>query len=348
MSDRRGRYVQAVSTREYEYGPTERARMLGEIARRKRTSDRNRRVAAVAGVLLTITAASWVLRAPKTPPSIEAPRVGLLADGSRVTADDGASWVVHEVTAARIQIDVPTGRVRFEVSRRPERDFVVTARDVAVTVVGTVFSVDVGPDGVRVDVEEGRVRVRRGDGSEKVLVVGETLSIASERAVETGAATQVPPAPLDVRRPTTRTPTAPPGPQPADGLPSQPEPTFASMVAEGDALQTRGETAAAVRTWAQAIEQFPMEPGRAVLAFRRAKLMLQALNDAAGAAEAFARLESLGAAAPLVEDALAREVEAWAAAENFERARARASEFVTRYPTSYRRATVERAAGLVP
>lgn len=59
-------------------------------------------------------------------------------------------------------------------------------------------------------------------------------------------------------------------------------------------------------------------------------------------------LESLGAAAPLVEDALAREVEAWAAAKNLERARVRASEFVTRYPTSYRRATVERAAGLVP
>ncbi|MCU0696379.1 MAG: FecR domain-containing protein [Myxococcaceae bacterium] len=361
MSERRERFVEAVSARQYEYESTERARLLGEIVRRKRVSDRNRRLAAGAGVATVLLAVATLATLGGRASTPDGPgTTGLLADGSRVSASPDARWVVHEVTATRVRLEVPVGRVRFEVSRRPERDFVVTAAGVVVTVVGTVFSVDVRPDEVRVDVEEGRVRVRRADGTETLLVGGEALTLSRSSAGTPGTAAaspeasapSLPPVVKPAPRPSTTPATSPQaGASPllaVPPVPTQPSPTFAARVAEGDALLARGDARGAVQVWAAAVDGFPDEPGRAVVAFRRARVMLQSLRDAAGAAKAFAAVEALGAAPPLVEDALAREVEAWVDAKDLEQARLRAAAFVARYPGSYRRAAVERAAGLTP
>jgi transmembrane sensor len=72
----------------------------------------------------------------------------------------------------RIELALTRGRARFDVSRRPERAFVVDAEDVRVTVVGTEFVVAHDTDEIEVDVLEGRVRVEAGD-EDRLLRAGD-------------------------------------------------------------------------------------------------------------------------------------------------------------------------------
>jgi transmembrane sensor len=120
------------------------------------------------------------------------------------------------------------------------------------------------------------------------------------------------------------------------------------LVKEGETAVREKRWADANRLWGQAVRDFPTEPRRSTVAFLRARLLLQELGDARAAAEAFAGIEAFGAPTALVEDALAREVEAWARAGVAVRARERAEAFIRRFPTSYRRSDVAAAGGLVP
>ena len=71
------------------------------------------------------------------------------------------------------------------------------------------------------------------------------------------------------------------------------------------------------------------------------------LHRPAQAAAAFATARGLAPAGPFAEDALAREVEAWAAANDRGSARRRAREYVRSYPRG-RRLTEVRAFGELP
>ena len=84
-----------------------------------------------------------------------------LADGSAVTLDSGAAVRVH-YTDKRREITLLRGEALFDVAKNRERPFVVTARDTAVTAVGTSFSVSLNEQrthGVEVLVREGIVDV---------------------------------------------------------------------------------------------------------------------------------------------------------------------------------------------
>lgn len=85
-----------------------------------------------------------------------------------------------------------------------------------------------------------------------------------------------------------------------------------------------------------------------LVAFTRGRLLLTALSRPYDAAEAFQRARALAPNGSLAMDALAREVEARARAGDAESARARAEEYVARYPNGLRIAAVRRWGALDP
>ena len=75
-------------------------------------------------------------------------------------------------------------------------------------------------------------------------------------------------------------------------------------------------------------------------------MLLDQLGRPHEAAQAFATAQRLAPGGALAQDALAREVESWSKAGETAFARARAEEFVRRYPNSRRAKVVRRHGGL--
>ncbi len=122
-----------------------------------------------------------------------------LPDGSRMQLDTATRAEVAQYRGHR-EVSLPEGQVRLQVASDADRPFDVLAGPLRITVVGTRFAVRYTPeipgrDGVRVAVEEGRVRVARagwfGDRNEVELTAGQqiiasangTLGIVSSVAI---------------------------------------------------------------------------------------------------------------------------------------------------------------------
>ncbi|WP_161989054.1 FecR family protein [Sphingomonas glacialis] len=126
--------------------------------------------AAAAVVALTVGIGSWGLIAPRTGTSVDmaavartysggqSPSEVTLADGSRVMLDVGSRITVRE-TDARRDVALEIGRAFFKVAHDPSRPFVVASADRTVTATGTAFEVAREGSGLRVILEEGRVRI---------------------------------------------------------------------------------------------------------------------------------------------------------------------------------------------
>jgi uncharacterized protein (TIGR03435 family) len=113
------------------------------------------------------------------------------SDGLQVTlADDSlVEMRAHaEMTVARasdgIQIDLKTGDIIVTAATRRDGQLYVRTKDITVAVDGTVFLANAGPDGSRVGVIQGEVRVRgeATPGIEQRLRPGELLATSSTAA----------------------------------------------------------------------------------------------------------------------------------------------------------------------
>ena len=97
-----------------------------------------------------------------------------LPDGSELTLD-AASLIEVDYDAAQRRVRLLDGAAFFAVRHDADRPFVVQARGVQVTVLGTRFGVEIdGGEGVLVQVESGRVRVDAG-GRTQELGAGQGL-----------------------------------------------------------------------------------------------------------------------------------------------------------------------------
>lgn len=107
-----------------------------------------------------------------------------LPDGSQVTLD-AQSRLDVDYTAERRMARLQAGAAFFVVQRDVDRPFVVQARGVRVTVLGTRFGVEIdGGEGVVVQVESGRVRVDA-QGQTHELTSGQGLRVARDELVLT-------------------------------------------------------------------------------------------------------------------------------------------------------------------
>ncbi|QEI05303.1 Fe2+-dicitrate sensor protein [Pigmentiphaga aceris] len=118
-----------------------------------------------------------------------------LPDGSRLRLDT-ATRVAVTLYRQRREVLLTEGQAVFQVQADPAKPFDVLAGPMQVTVVGTRFSVRhtagvPGDDGVRVAVEEGRVRVKRASKLGVKATGAESGAAEDAQALELGAGQQV-------------------------------------------------------------------------------------------------------------------------------------------------------------
>ncbi|WP_122464966.1 FecR family protein [Brevundimonas lutea] len=134
--------------------------------------------ALAATVLVTVAAAGWWTRGE----TYASPPDGL----RRLTLEDGSTLVLDADSEARVRlrdtgrtIELREGRAYFDVAFDAARPFSVRAGEVTVTALGTRFDVDLGPDGVAVNLYEGRV-ILTGAGGTLSLQPGDAAVATSE------------------------------------------------------------------------------------------------------------------------------------------------------------------------
>lgn len=111
-----------------------------------------------------------------------------LPDGSRILLDASSRMEVALYRGHR-EVSLPSGQAQFSVKSEADRPFRVEAGPLQITVVGTTFAVRYTPelpggDGVRVAVEEGRVRV---EGASQVLELTDGQQVSSDGRGQLGA-----------------------------------------------------------------------------------------------------------------------------------------------------------------
>ncbi len=119
-----------------------------------------------------------------------------------------------------------------------------------------------------------------------------------------------------------------------------------ALMAAADAARFGGHPDEAPSYLKEVLDDHPRHAMAPLAAFTLGRVYLEQLGAAEKAAAAFARARSLAPAGALADDALAREVEAWAKAGDTEKARARAREYLERHPSDRRAAAVRRHADL--
>lgn len=352
---------------------------------RKLVRSRRRRVAlvgvAAAGMLLvgfalgrqqTATAVRQAL--PETPAAVAS--LVQLPDGSSVTAvSPDAQVETIAVSPDEVTLRLDAGAARFSVTPNHHRPFHVIARDVSVTVLGTIFSVALDEHEVHVSVERGRVRVDAPHES-RVLAVGEAHSFESGAAEPDArrGASEAPaePAPSRVAVDALPPETAEPAPHPAAAPPAAPSwralardqnytAALARLTAEGpgavhdttedlllaaDVARLGGRPDRAVAPLQRVVADHAFDPRAALAAFTLGRTLLEQLGRPRDAARAFATARRLDRGGALTQDALAREVEAWSGAGDATQARERALEYVKLYPHGRRISAVRRLGGL--
>ena len=364
-----------------------RVRLDRAIVRRKR-----RQVVATAATALLCIIAALVFwsrgvgpdkgRAATLARGAEAQPLLRFEDGSVVTAvGTGARVAPVEVSPDVVSTRLVAGTARFSVTPNPKRVFRVLARDVTVTVLGTVFTVALEPDDVRVSVERGRVRVAWPAG-EHELGVGEELVVQSGMETTRTPNTTSPEGQHAARdtapaaTATERTGDGAAAAQPRHSVerPSRPSSSWRELAQDGDYAgafaHMMNEGPGAVRDdpadllLAADVARLGGHPGKAVpplsrvvsahsddsraplAAFTLGRTLLDQLGRPREAAEAFAKARQLDSHGALAQDALAREVESWSRAGEASLAHQRATEYVDRYPTGRRLAAVRRLGGL--
>jgi transmembrane sensor len=253
----------------------------------------------------------------------------------------------------------------------------VIARDATVTVLGTVFTVALDPQAVRVEVERGRVKVDGVEGT-RVLAVGESgrfptrsPGVPADPATAEPVPLQAPAADIAGAATVVPTPEAPAG---ARSTPSAAQPSWralakdqnyvgalARLTAEGpnavrdtpedllleaDVARLGGRPDRAVAPLQRVMADHPFDPRAPLAAFTLGRTLLEQLGRPREAARAFATARRLDRGGTLTQDALAREVESWAGAGEAEQAHERALEYTRLYPHGRRLAAVRRLGGL--
>jgi len=279
------------------------------------------------------------------------------ADGSTAVSWGGpeASLVVVEDTPGRVVVALARGGARFDVVPRAERVLSVRAGAVTVTVLGTAFSVERVADRVGVTVTRGAVQVDWGAGSRRVAAGSDgwfpPLVVSPAAAAEPAVVPANEAGPVRHKRKLAKEdgaapalPTTPPITAPPEGEPkAPPEPDATRLLADADRARLAGRHEEGVALLRRLVREYPSDQRAPLAAFSLGRILLGDLHRPAQAAMAFARARALAPDGPLAEDALAREVEAWARAGDVDRARARGDEYLRVYPNGTRAADVTEA-----
>jgi transmembrane sensor len=274
-----------------------------------------------------------------------------LSDRSAVLLRPQSSLEVLENDGKAFVTLLPSGGARFDVRPGGPRRWTIECGFATVEVVGTRFSIRRDPTSVHVDVEHGIVLVRSDRIVDHIrrLTDGQSLDVLLRQ--DRPPASDVPS--------TTGTP-SPPSAAPTD--PPPPGARWRELAARGrfteaygllgsggvnrisevgavrdlltvaDVARLSGHPREAIPPLRRILEDHPDDPGAPLAAFTLGRVQLDALGDAADAADSFARALALHVPPGLEEDAYVRLVEARARAGDVAGARRAADEYRLRFP----------------
>ncbi len=254
-----------------------------------------------------------------------------LRDGSEIVIESPATVIKKKRESdSEILFELEAGAAKFEVVSKPSRVFRVNAGTATVEVVGTSFRVARKQARSEVTVERGRVIVSWNGGS-RVLNKGESGTFPPSEA-------------LKVASETTATPSVP---RETSGVRAESQTGAEALFANADKARKEGRPDQAVGYLKAITDRHAGDPRAPLAAFTRGRVLLESLGRPREAAQAFAQARSLsGRRSALAEDALAREVEAYAAAGESGLARDRAELYQRNYPKGLRLHQVIRSGGL--
>ena len=268
------------------------------------------------------------------------PTAPLLAipDESALTLPDGSNAQMH--TGARVDVAVQTdalvrlmqraGVVRYEVTPNPGRRFVVDAGGVEVRVIGTVFTIALGENDVRVAVERGKVEVA---GAESVAQLGAGDELKLDR-----------PTPADepvVLDEDVVIELEPEGKAPVRGSKPAKVPTANELQERADAARVSGQLGEAAAALSELVRRYPKDP-RAYSGYFTLGKVERARGRHAAAAAAFTACFQRAPSGSLAEDARAEAAVSWQSAGQTEKAAAAAQAYLDRYASGAHRARMQR------
>jgi transmembrane sensor len=260
-----------------------------------------------------------------------------LPDGSRAQMLGGARVDVAVQSAELVQLVQRSGVVRYEVTPNPDRRFVVDADGVEVRVIGTVFTVSLGEDDVRVAVERGRVEVA---GTDRVSELGAGDELKLDRAVPVDE-----PIVLDddvVIEIEPEGGQSKPREKPAGRAPPQHEtPSAKELLDRADAARMRGRLGEAAEALSELVRRYPRDPLAYSSSFQLGKVQ-RSRGQHAAAAAAFTACHRRAPSGALAEDARAEAAVSWLAAGKKDRAAAAAQAYLDRYASGAHRARMQR------
>ncbi|MDB5216834.1 MAG: hypothetical protein JWO86_4761 [Myxococcaceae bacterium] len=266
----------------------------------------------------------------------------VLADGSRVTLSSGAELAIDSATRERVHLVLSAGSIVLDVTHVEGRPFVVSAAGHDVTVLGTAFAVKLDShDATRtlaVEVTRGRVAVT-GPTGEHVLDAGQSWSTRVETAASATSAAAASSLAVLADEPSALPTSEAAEPPPAPGIEPSSKAVAAAPV-EGPrellARATEARTSGRPRDAAIALDtlrkRYRSDARAGLAAFELGRVRMDALNDPAGAAEAFADAIALAPGAPFREDAEARRVDALDALPDRARCERVRDAYLGRYP----------------
>jgi transmembrane sensor len=252
------------------------------------------------------------------------------------------------------------GRGDFDVVPTPGRTFAVHVDGIVVRVLGTRFRVEREDRGAYVSVYRGKVEVQWPGGA-RVLAQGQTGHFPEEVA-EASPQTQGPskveasapvPAATETLRPAAPTSRArfralatrgryAEAYRVLAGAPGVVDSGAEDLMLAADAARLSGHPAEATPYLQQIVHKYRGDERAPLAAFTLGRILLYQLARPAEAADAFALVRKILPEGPLSPDALAREAEAANRADQRERARGLADEYVAKYPTGRRLESVRR------
>jgi transmembrane sensor len=253
------------------------------------------------------------------------------ADGSVARVSSGGELVVKLAGAEHIESVLTRGGADFEVTKNPQRDFVVIAGAVRVRVVGTRFRVERIAERTRVSVTQGKVEVQDGD-AKVYLEAGESRFFPSEPAP---AVAEPRPAAAGVRSrflELARGGDFKAAYQVMSQSPAAVGSSAEELMLAADAARLSNHPEQALGYLKRVTSEHAADSRAPLAAFTTGRVLLSQLSRPAEAAEAFALSRRLRPAGSLAEDALAREAEARAAAGARAPARSLAAQYLARYP----------------
>jgi transmembrane sensor len=294
-----------------------------------------------------------------------APAAFELSDGSTIVLSPGTRLSTLESTDRVFSALVSAGRIELDVKKGGPRRWSIECGVATVDVIGTRLLIERSATRVSVQVFEGTVLVRGERVPERIqrLSSGQSIEIDDTREQARGGAAASAPLPGGPAR-EDASPTEAPANKSVNATTTARAPAVSwhelarrgdyrgayqalgtqgirresahggveELLALADMARLSGHPEDAAIPLARIVRDHAGDPRSALAAFTLGKLQLDTLGQPAQAAASFQTALGLGLSTPLVEDALARIVEAHARSGNDVAARAAAAEYERRFP----------------